>query len=302
MRLVLALVLSLGCISAQEKPANAFDKATFEAYLRHLLAMGPDVQVQISDPKPSPLPGTKEVDVHFSLGNKYQDETYYISSDGKKIIRGFVYDINQNPFQPELDQLHTDSAPSFGPANAPITMVVFSDFECPNCREEAKVIRDNVPVKFPKEVRVFFKDFPLVSIHPWAKDAAIYGRCVFRQSPTGFWKFFDWMYEHQPDITAENLKDKVLDWGKSNDLDTLQLGRCMETRATEADVDKEIAEARALKVEGTPTTFVNGRRLYGNYPWTNLEQIINTELKYQQNAKEAADKCCEVSIPSPVKK
>ena len=170
------------------------------------------------------------------------------------------------------------------------------------CKEEAKVMRDNIPAKFPKEVRLYFKDFPLEAIHPWAKAAAIDGRCVFRQSPAAFWKYHDWMYEHQAEMTAENLKDKVLEWGKANELDTMQLGRCIDTKATEAEVDKEIAEGQALHVEGTPTTFVNGRRLFGNYPWPNLEQIINGELKYQQTSHDAGEKCCEITIPSPVKK
>jgi protein-disulfide isomerase len=110
------------------------------------------------------------------------------------------------------------------------------------------------------------------------------------------------MYEHQAEITADNLKDKVLEWGKANSLDGMQFGHCVETKATEAEVDKEIAEGQALRVEGTPTTFINGRRLFGNYPWSNLEQIINGEMKYQQTNHDAGEKCCEVTIPSPVKK
>ncbi len=302
MRFLLVAVLCLGSISAQVKPASALDKPTLEAYIRHLLAMSNDVQVKIDDPKPSPMPDLKQVDVHLALGGRYQDETFFISKDGKKIIRGLIYDVAQNPFQPELEKLKTDLSPSFGVPAAPVVMVIFSDFQCPNCKEEAKLIRDNIPAKFPKDVRVYFKDFPLEAIHPWAKAAAMDGRCVFRQTPEAFWKYHDWMYENQGEITAENLKDKVLGWAKSTDLDTLQIGRCIDTKATEAEVDKEIVEGRALKVEGTPTTFLNGRRLFGNYPWLNLEQLIQGELKYQQTSHDAAEKCCEITIGSPLKK
>jgi protein-disulfide isomerase len=110
------------------------------------------------------------------------------------------------------------------------------------------------------------------------------------------------MYEHQPEITVENLKDKVLDWSKTADLDGLQLGRCIETRATEPEINEELAEGKALRIEGTPTTFINGRGLFGNYPWQNLEQIINGELKYQATPKSGGDPCCEVTIPTPIKK
>ena len=205
------------------------------------------------------------------------------------------------PFLADLEKLKTEHAPSFGPPAAPVSLVIFSDFQCPKCKEEAKTIRDNIPAKFPKEVRVSFKNFPLEAIHPWAKAAAIDGRCVYRETPAAFWKFHDWMYEHQEEINAGNLKDKVLEWAKTADMDTMQLGRCMDTRATEAEIDQELAEGRSLKIEGTPTTFLNGRRLFGSYPWTNLEQIINGELKYQQTSRETSEKCCEITIPSPVK-
>ena len=300
MRIILAAVLFLGSLAAQTKPATAFDKPTLEAYIRHLLAMSSDVQVAIEDPKPAPLAGMKQVDVHLSLGSRTQDETFYISADGKKIVRGLVYDVTQNPFQADLEKLKIDLSPSFGAPGAPVVMVVFSDFECPNCKEEAKVIRENLQARFPKEVRVYFKNFPLEAIHPWAKPAAMDGRCVFRQAPLAFWKYHDWMYAHQAEITPANLKDKVLDWAKSADLDMLQLGRCIDGKATEAEVDKELAEGRSLKVDATPTAFVNGRRLVGNYPWPNLEQIIAGELKYEQSNPRAGEKCCEISLPSPI--
>jgi len=94
----------------------------------------------------------------------------------------------------------------------------------------------------------------------------------------------------------------VMDFAKSaGDLDSLQLGRCIDTKATEDEVNATIAEARALHVDATPTIFINGRRLIGNYPWPNIEQIVNGELKYQTTAKDAGEKCCEIKIPSPLK-
>ncbi|MDQ6760112.1 MAG: DsbA family protein [Acidobacteriota bacterium] len=302
MRFLLLAVLCVWPLAAQGKAPSAYDKPTLEAYVRHLLAITPDVQLKVDDPKPAAIPGMKQIDVHMSLGDRSQDETFYASADGKHIVRGYVYDVDKNPFQADLDKLKTDLSPSFGTAGAPVVMVIFSDFQCPVCKEEAKSVRDNVVAKFPTQVRVYFKDSPLEAIHPWAKPAAIAGRCVFRQSPTGFWKYHDWIYEHQAEITPENLKDKVLSWAKTADVDSLQLGRCMDTKATAAEVEKSQAEAKALHIDSTPTTFINGRRLIGNYPWPNLEQIISGELKYQQNAHNAGEKCCEVSLPSPLKK
>src|SRR5260370_36721253 len=148
MRFLLSGVLCALALAAQVKAPSALDKPTLEAYVRHLLAMAPQVQVKIDDPKPSPLPDMKQVHVHLSLGGRSQDETFYVSNDGKHVVRGFIYDIAQNPFKPELDKLKTDLSPSFGAAGAPVVMVVFSDFQCPNCKEEAKLMRENLPAKF----------------------------------------------------------------------------------------------------------------------------------------------------------
>lgn len=303
MRFLFAALLCAALLPAQEKPKSALDKAQMEAYVRHLLAVIPEVQIKVDDPKPTSVPDLLQVDVHFTYGDRGQDETFYVTKDGQHILRGYVYNFAENPFQEDLNKLKTDAAPSFGAAGAPVTLVEFGDFECPNCKEEAKTLRDNVPTKFPNKVRVYFKDFPLEAIHPWAKPAAIAGRCVYRQSPAAFWQFHDWIYEHQTEITPDNLKDKVLDFAKSaKDVDTLQLGRCIDTKATESEVDASMAQGKSLHVDATPTLFVNGRRLIGNYPWKNIEQIINGELNYQRTTANAADeKCCEIKIPSPLK-
>ena len=302
-----SLLLSLlTVLPAQEKPKSSARQTRMEAYVRHLLAVIPEVQVKIDDPKPAAHSRPPGSGCSLHLPGRTQDETFYVTKDGKHIVRGMVYDIGQNPFQEDLDKLKTDLSPSFGPAGAPVTLVMFGDFECPECKDEAKTLRENVRSRFPTQVHVYFKDFPLEQIHPWAKAAAIAGRCVFRQSPTAFWKYHDWIYDHQDEITPDNLKTQVMDFAKTaQDIDGMQLGRCIDTKATEAEVDASIAEGRSLHVDATPTVFLNGRRLVGNYPWPNIEQIINGELNYQktaQNTAEADEKCCEIKIPSPLNK
>jgi protein-disulfide isomerase len=303
MRFAIVAALCLSLLPAQDKPKSAVDKAALETYIRHLLAVIPEVQIKIDDPKPSPVATLQELDVHFTYGPRTQDETFFVSKDGKNIVRGMVYDVAKNPFQADLDKLKTDLSPSFGTAGAPVVLVMFGDFECPECKTEAATLRQNLLKTFPTQVRVYFKDFPLEQIHPWAKTAAIAGRCVFRQSPAAFWKYFDWIYDRQDQINIDNLKTQVMDFAKSaQDLDGIELGRCLDTKATEAEVDASMAQARSLRVDATPTVFLNGRRLVGSYPWPNIEQLINGELNYQKTAQDAGEKCCEIKIPSPLNK
>jgi protein-disulfide isomerase len=297
---------------AQTPPAappkkSALDKATLEAYVRHLFVMDKRISVQVGDPKPSEsLPGFLDVNVRASMGVQAQEWQFLVSKDGSRILQGTVYDINQNPFKAENDKIKTEFEPSLGAPGADVVLVEFSDFQCPYCKEEAKMIRDNLAKAYPQGVRLYFKTFPIESLHPWAKPAAVASRCVFRQQPAGFWTFHDWVFENQASITPENLKDKVQEWAKGQkDLDPKQIAACMADPAAVAEVDKVIAEGKALNVDRTPTLFINGRRIASSIDWPNLKAIIDYELEYQKTAKNAGENCgCDtrLQLPVPVKK
>ena len=305
MRKLILIALAAATLFAQtpaaKKPASALDKKVLADYLRHLFVWPEPVQITIGDPKPGPMAGYYEVTIHGSNGNQIQDETFYVSHDGQKVIRGVVFDINQNPFKSDLDKIRTERQPSFGTPGAPVVIAEFSDFECPFCREEAKLLRENLMKDYPTQARAYFFDFPLVTMHPWAKSAAMAGRCVFRQSASAYWDFHDWIFENQKDVTAENLKSKVLEFAatKDKDIDAAQLTSCIDTKATEAEVDKTIALGTSLAVNQTPTIFVNGRRLAGSAPWQELKYIIDYEIGYQKTAKNAGEDCgCDVKLPT----
>jgi protein-disulfide isomerase len=300
LRLLLLACLLLPIAQPAGDKKSALDKATLEAYVRHLFVWGPQIKVEISDPKPTALPGMMEVNVRASAGNATQDEVFYVSKDGQKLLRGTIFDVKDNPFKGDLDKLKTDLQPNFGTSGAPVVLVLFSDFQCPYCKEEAKMVRANLVSAYPKQVRAYFKDLPLEQIHPWAKPAAIAGRCVFKQNPNAFWDYHDWIYEHQSEITADNLRAKIMEFAQGKELDALQLGRCMDTKATEAEVNKSVEEARELRVSSTPTLFVNGRRLPSQIPWPDLRQIIDQEIEYQKTAKNAGEDCgCAITLPAP---
>lgn len=279
-----------------------FDKAKLEAYVRHLLLWGPQINVAVADPVPAPMPGYREVRVTGSYQQASLEEVFYVSLDGTRIIRGTVYDIEKSPFANELAKLKTEQQPSLGTPGAKVAIVLFSDFQCGFCREEAKTLRANLLQTFPKDVILYFKDFPIEQIHPWAKMAAIAGRCVFRQNPAAFWDFHDWIFEKQNEVTAENLKAKLTEWAPTKGLDSMQFSRCLDTRATEPEVNRSIAEARALKVNSTPTLFINGRMVPGSVPWQQMKAIIDWELDYAKKHPESGEKCCELTLPIPGKK
>ena len=307
-KLILALAAAAALLAqtptpsktASSKKTSALDKATMEVWLRHLFVWPAPIEVTIEDPNPGPMAGFYEVKIRGTSGPQMQEESFYVSKDGQKIIRGSVFDVGQNPFKADLDKIKTEMRPSFGTPGAPVVIAEFSDFECPFCREEAKTLRDNILKTYPKEVRVYYFDFPLEQLHPWAKAGAMAGRCIFRQSASAFWDFHDWIFEHQADVTADNLKSKVLEFAQGKQIDAAQLTSCMDTKATEADVNQTTEMAHALGVNQTPTIFVNGRRLAGTMPWDQLKTVIDYEIGYQKTAKNAGEDCgCDVRLATP---
>ncbi|MBI5280219.1 MAG: DsbA family protein [Candidatus Solibacter usitatus] len=281
---------------------SSFDKLGLENFVRHLLLWGPQITVTVADPAPGPMPGYQEVKVTGAYQQASLDEVFYVSQDGRKIVRGAVYDIGKSPFAAELAKLKTDLSPSMGTPGAQVVIVLFSDFQCAYCRDAAKTIRDNLLKTYPKEVRLYFKDFPIEQIHPWAKTASIAGRCVFRQNPGAFWEYHDWIFDKQQEMTVDNLKAKISEWAQAKGLDAMQFSRCYDNRSTEADIARSMAEGRALRLSSTPTMFINGRQVPGSVPWPQLKAILDWELDYSKKTGESGEKCCEITLPVPGKK
>lgn len=295
------LLLCAALVWAQAPAAkSALDKKTLEGYLRHLLLYPSNVQIAVGDPKPSDVPGLLEVNVHASAGSASEDRLFLVSKDGSRILDARIYDVSKNPFQKDLDKLRTGGAPALGTPGAPVVIVLFSDFQCRYCAQEAKSIRAELVKAFPTQVRLYFKDMPLQQIHPWAMPAATAGRCLFRQKEPLFWEFHDWAFGNQAQLTPENFVPKLTEWAKSKGLDTTQLDACRTGKEAETEVLRSMAEARLLGVSSTPTMYINGRKLGGYVPWENLKQIIEFEIGYQATAKNAGE-CCALPPLSPVK-
>jgi protein-disulfide isomerase len=293
---ILALSLALPVVRAQQPQTKAAaapvstvqspTQKTVEAYLRNLYAFGPDIIVKVSPPKDIGIEGLLEVDVEVKVGENSQTGQVYVTKDGKYMFRGELSDLSKDPMVETRAKLETKDSPSLGPANAPITLVEFSDFECPVCRALHDALRGML-ANYP-QLRVVFKDFPLEQIHPWARTAALAGRCAYQQDPKAFWKMYDFIYDGQDLISAENAWGKMTDFANQSGLNADAFKACMASPEAGAAVDASRANGILLEVGSTPTMFVNGRRIVGADPHT-LEQYIKYELD-QRKAQQAAGK------------
>jgi protein-disulfide isomerase len=299
---VCAILCVPSVFCASEASTPNIDKQKLEAYVRYAEGYSPEVKISIDDPAPSPFAGYYRILVHLTAGTHKLDRLYYASQDGQEFINGNVWKLGQTPFLDTLQHLPTNG-PSFGPSNAKVTIVVFSDFECPYCRELAKTLRDNIPQKYPTDVRVVFKDFPIDSIHKWARAASEAAHCLANQTPGAFWAFHDWVFEHQQEVNETNLRDKVLEFAKQQKLDGAQVSSCMANHATAQEVSQNQQIGAALQISQTPTIFVNGRTISGAVPWQTLDSVIKMELnRPKEIAASSAEKCCEITIPTVSKK
>lgn len=303
---IFGVLVALLCVPsvfcAPEISTPKIDKQKLEAYVRYAEGYSPEVKISIDDPAPSPFAGYYRVLVHLAAGTHKLDRLYYATQDGRQFINGNIWKLDESPFLDTLHHLPTDG-PSFGPSNAKVTVVVFSDFECPYCRQLAKTLRDNIPHKYPNDVRVVFKDFPIDSIHKWARAASEAAHCLARQKPEAFWAFHDWVFEHQQEVNETNLRDRVLGFAKQQNLDVTQVSSCMTNRATAQEVSQNEQIGAALQISQTPTIFVNGRTIGGAVPWQTLDNVIKLELnRPKEIAAGAGEKCCESTIPTVTKK
>jgi len=271
----LALLICAMGVSAQTAPN--VDKSRLEAYLRYAEGFTSHVQIAIDDPTPSPFKGYYRVLVHLTVGADKQDRVYYFSSDPDRLITGNIWQLNRDPFLETLEHLPA-GGPSFGPADAKVTIVVFSDFQCPYCRTLAKLLRQNIPQKYPNDVRVVFDDYPIESLHKWARAAAEGARCLAEQNPAAFWAFHDWIFDHQQEVTADNLREKILAIAPQNGVDATKLSTCIDTHSTAQAITDTQKAGRALQITRTPTFFVNGREVTGAVSWDTLDEVIKTEL------------------------
>lgn len=246
-----------------------------EAYLRNLFAWGPAFGVKLGPFTDAIMPGFYQVQIQVTYNGQPDTGIVYFSKDGKYFMRGELNDVAVDPFAENRSKLHIDGNPSKGPADAPVTVVEFSDFECPHCRELSRTLKDIEP-KYP-QVRFVFKDFPLVQIHPWAMTAALAARCAYTHSADAFWKIQEAIFDNQDIISADNAWDKLQAFALQAGISGDAFRSCAAAPETRQAVDANIADARALKVTSTPTVYVNGRPLVGGGKDL-LEQFISYEL------------------------
>lgn len=276
---VLAGCLGLGVVAfgqQQTEPSStASVQKKVEQFLRYNFALGSDVQITVGTPKEMDSSGLSELPVEVKTPEGSDSIKMYLTKDGRYLVRGEVADLTKDMLAETVAKLKTIDAPVLGNPKAPITIVEFADFECPVCRNLHDALRGILP-NYP-QAKLIFKDFPIDQLHPWARTAALAGRCAYQQNPQAFWKLYDLIYDNQDLISAGDVYQKMQDYATRVGLNADELRSCLASPGAAAAVKANQADGELVEVRSTPTLFINGRRLVGADART-IQQYIDYEV------------------------
>ena len=247
------------------------------AYMRKAFNIPPNVNLSVSEIKASDVPGLDQAVLTISQGDKKQTQEIYLSKDHKHLFMGKVLNLEENPFKETLSKVTLAGSPSRGPEGAKVTMVEFTDFECPFCGRAYGTVEDLLH-KYSGRIRLVYKSFPL-PMHPWAMTAAIGADCAYAQSNKAFWYFYNHLFQEQGSITPAGINDKLDGYAKAEGLNMTKFKACVDKQQTKGRVQADIQEGSSIGVTGTPTFVINGRVITGAQPEENFEQTINGILK-----------------------
>src|SRR5579864_1460667 len=256
--------------SASTTP-NLPSEATVDSFLQQTFGYEPNVSWKIASIKPSPVPGLAEVSVVLASPQGQQLSRFFVSADGEHAVVGDVIPFGAKPFDAAKKALEKGiNGPEHGPKGAPVTIVEFGDLQCPACKAAQPAIEALVASE--PGARFVFQNFPL-ELHNWAAKGAAYADCVGRASNDAFWKFVAKTYETQSDITAENADEKLTVLANGAGVKGADIAACAIAPETKSRIDASLALGKAVDVTGTPTLFINGRKI------GNVSQVPADTLK-----------------------
>ncbi len=266
------LLVMAGALAAL--PLWAFDRAALEVHLRKALNLDTRTPIKAGESEPSDFEGLTKIPVTIGEASY----PIYMSKDEKKYVWGNVIDFTEDPDQGRAKLIGTQGAYLKGSPKAPVTVVEFSDLQCPHCRKAHEELKNKVHKTFKEnQVRVVFKHFPL-SGHDWAEPAAVAVECAGQQKPTAFWEMTDSYFHHASTVTVENVGAKAAEFAKGLKLNTAKFEKCRQDPSVLEKVRADKKEGTAAGVASTPTFFVNGRMRRGLRDFDDLKVLIEEKL------------------------
>lgn len=258
---------------------NTVSPEVVNSFLQKTFGYDPNIKWQIRDIRPASDPMLTEV--VLTLSNPQQNPQgqqvmkLYVTPSGKFAVPGDLLPFGADPFAEARTKLRQAiNGPSKGAANPEVLIVEFADLQCPACKQ-ANPVMDRLMTEVPN-ARLVFQQFPLVQIHDWAMQAALYGQCVADQKNDAFWTFLSLVYQNQEQIKAATAAAQLKDYAGQTGVDANQVATCAAAPETQKKINASMQLAKDLEVAATPTVFVGGRRVGGvtSLPYDTLKALV----------------------------
>jgi protein-disulfide isomerase len=256
---------------------------TVNSFLFQMFGYDPTVTWKVNEIRPAEVPGLAEVSIVITNAQGSNPNRLLVSADGKHAITGEILPFGAKPFDDARAKLEKGvNGPAKGPAKASVTIVEFSDMQCPHCQKAASAI-DLLLAQEP-EAHFVFQNFPLPA-HNWAEKAAGYVDCVGRASNDAVWKFIQKTFDEQANITAANVDEKLKAIATASGANGDEIAACAVKPDTKARVEASVALGRSVNVNGTPILFINGRNVSGGAPVDLLKKIVDFQASQEKGDK-----------------
>ncbi|MGH7753647.1 MAG: DsbA family protein, partial [Gemmatimonadales bacterium] len=267
--LVLAFLLAIGWAARRHSsgageaaggPVDARWAAAHHAPLRRALNLPPSIELKFKEVGESRVPDYHLLVFELVSGDRSRRLPLYVSRDAERVLYDRVYEL-ADPFKPIREQIQVEDAPVRGPADAPVTIVEYSDYTCGYCRKFFETLEEPLFERYGPKVRLVYKNFPLTGLRSWSEDAALAAACAFRQGNQPFWALHEKLFRETPRLRAG--RPVLVELAGEAGLNLPAFTGCLHQRQAAPDVARDVQEGDRLGVQGTPTFFVNGRPIAG---------------------------------------
>jgi protein-disulfide isomerase len=281
---LLLLVVCLGCVAQSASPDLA---RKVERQVRSYYKIPPEVHLLVGTPSPSSeFPNYESLIVTVDTGEKKQDLTFLVSKDGSSMMRMIKFDLSKDPFAQTMSKIDTSGRPTRGAKASKVVVVNFDDFECPFCARMHQTLFPEILKEYGDRVTFIYKDYPLVEIHPWATHAAVDANCLAAQSGDAYWDFADYIHANQREVSNEKTPGARMDaldrltmlQGQKHNVDVVKLQSCIKAQ-DESAVKASMKEGDAVGVDATPALFVNGEKVDGAVPISQVRAALDRALR-----------------------
>ena len=281
---LLLLVVCLGCVAQSASPDLT---RKIERQVRSYYKMPPEIHVTVGVPSPSPdFPSYDSVVVTVDSGDKKQDLTFLVSKDRSSMMRLTKFDLTKDPLAETMSKIDVTGRPTRGVKASKVVVVNFDDLECPFCSRMHQTLFPEILKEYGDRVTFIYKDYPLTEIHPWATHAAVDANCLAAQSGDAYWDFADYIHANQHEVNSEKTPGARLEaldrltllQGQKHNLDVVKLQSCVKAQ-DESAVKASMKEGDGIGVEATPTLFINGEKVDGAVPISQVRAALDRALK-----------------------